>query len=221
MSRRSTSWSAAAGRVIDELVVALPESVSVDLLAKEIGAVDGVAVEHVRAIGDERPDSATALLELAADVAAAPRHDRLGVLVTGLLRAVDGDWAVAVGGGELVARRGTPPDLGWLLAFLDGSGHLDPARPSANAPSDVMWARLPAVGVVVATGRAARAVHERERRRIILLARIVDGLLGADYAKASSPAATAPLDVPAESRRARRNRPGSGRAGGRRSCPVG
>jgi hypothetical protein len=188
-----------AGRVIDELVVALPESVSVDLLAKEIGAVDGVAVEHVRTIGDERPDSATALLELAADVAAAPPHDRLGVLVTGLLRAVDGDWAVAVGRGELVARRGTPPDLGWLLAFLDGSGHLDPARPSANAPSDVIWARLPAVGVVVATGRAARAAHERERRRIILLARIVDGLLAADYAKASSPAATAPVDVAAES----------------------
>jgi hypothetical protein len=170
------------GRAIDELVVALPESVSVDLLAKEVGAVDGVSVEHVRAIGDERPDSATALLELAAVVAAAPPHHRLGALVTGLLRAVDGDWAVAVCGGELVERRGAPPDLGWLLAFLDGldgSGHLDPDHRSANAPSDVMWARLPAAGVVVATGRAARAVHERERGRIILLARIVDGLLGA------------------------------------------
>jgi hypothetical protein len=165
------------GRVIDELVVALPESVSVDLLAKEVGAVDGVAVEHVRAIGDERPDSATALLQLAADVAGAPRHHRLAALVTGLLGAVDGDWAVAVRGGELVERRGTPPDLGWLLAFLHGSGHLDPACPSASSPSDVMWARLPAVGIVVATGRAARAVHERERARITLLARIVDGLL--------------------------------------------
>ncbi len=179
------------GRAIDELVVALPESVSVDLLAKEIGAVDGVAVEHVRVIGDERPDSASALLQLAADVAEAPSHRRLGALVTGLLRAVDGDWAVAVRGRELVERRGTPPDLGWLLAFLDGSGHLDPSRPSANAPSDVMWARLPQTGVVVATGRAARAVHERERRRIILLARIINGLLGPSYEKALSPAAEA------------------------------
>jgi hypothetical protein len=165
------------GRVIDELVVALPESVSVDLLTKEVGAVDGVAVEHVRAIGDQRPDSATALLELAADVAAAPRHDRLGALVSGLRRAVDADWAVAVRGGELVERHGSPPDLRWLLAFLDGSGHLDPACPSANAPSDVMWARLPMTAVVVATGRAARAVHERERARITLLARIVDALV--------------------------------------------
>jgi hypothetical protein len=123
-----------------------------------------------------------------------------------LLGAVDGDWAVAVGGGELVEQRGGPPDLGWLLAFLDGlggSGHLDPARPSTNAPSDVMWAPLPSAGVVVATGRAARPVHERERGRIVLLARIVDGLLapGDDkgYEKASSPAAAAPLDAPIES----------------------
>jgi hypothetical protein len=194
------------GRVIDELVVALPRSVSIDLLAKEIGAVDGVAVEHVRAIGDERPDSATALLQLAADVAAVPHDQRLGALVTGLLRAVDGDWAVAVRAGELAERRGTPPDLGWLLAFLDGldgGGHLDPGRPSTHAPSDVMWARLPAAGLVVATGRAARAAHERERDRIILLARIVDGLLAPGgeqgHEKTSSPAAAAPVDSPIES----------------------
>src|SRR3954452_20293938 len=74
------------GRVIDELVVALPESVSVELLAKEVGAVDGVAVEHVRAIGAARPDSATAVLELAARVAEAPPEGRLGVLVAGLLQ---------------------------------------------------------------------------------------------------------------------------------------
>ena len=43
------------GRVIDELVVALPEDVSVDLLAKEINAVDGVSVEHsVRSPGNGR-----------------------------------------------------------------------------------------------------------------------------------------------------------------------
>jgi hypothetical protein len=40
-----------------------------------------------------------------------------------------------------------------------------------------MWARLPSTGLVVATGRAARAVHERERQRIALLARVVDSLI--------------------------------------------
>jgi hypothetical protein len=165
------------GRVIDELVVALPPSVSIELLAKEIGAVDGVAVEHVRAVGAERPDSATAVLQLAAEVAETAREARLEALVDGLLRAADADWAVAVGDDEIVAQRGTPPDLGWLLAFLHGSGHLDPVGPSPNAPGDVMWAGLPASGLMVATGRADRAVHDRERVRISLLARIVDRLL--------------------------------------------
>ena len=165
-----------AGRVIDELVVALPETVSTDLLAKEIGAVDGVAVEHIRAVGADRADSATAVLHLAAEVAETPPPGRLDALVAGLLRAADGDWAVAVRGDVLVVERGAPPDLRWLLAFLEGSEHLDPACPT-NAPGDVMWARLPTAGLVVATGRAARAVHERERQRVTLLARIVDGLL--------------------------------------------
>jgi hypothetical protein len=41
----------------------------------------------------------------------------------------------------------------------------------------VLWARLPVSGLFVATGRAARAVHERERARVNLLARVVDALL--------------------------------------------
>lgn len=165
------------GRVVDELVVALPDSVSLELLAKEIGAVDGVAVEHIRVVADERPDSATAVLHLAATIAEAEPAQRLSALVSGLLVALDADWAVAVRRDELVEQRGTPPDLGWLLAFIGGSEHLDPAALTANTPGDVLWARLPGAGVVVATGRAARAVHERERQRVTTLARVVDQLL--------------------------------------------
>jgi len=151
--------------------------VSLDLLAKEIGAVDGVAVEHVRIIPDERPDSATALLVLAGEVAEAAPEQRMATLVAGLLRAVDADWAVAVRDYEIVEQCGEAPDLAWLLAFLDGSEHLDPACPATNTPGDVMWARLPRVGVTVATGRADRAVHERERHRVSTLARVVDHVI--------------------------------------------
>jgi|HigsolmetaAR201D_1030396.scaffolds.fasta_scaffold10065_3 hypothetical protein len=165
------------GRVIDELVVALPEAVSLELLAKEIGAVDGVAVEHIRPVAAERPDSATAVLHLAATIAESPPAERLGVLVGGLLAALDADWAVALSAGELVEQRGAPPDLGWLLAFLEGSEHLDQVASAAHAPSDVLWARLPRSGIVLATGRAHRDVHERERLRITTLARVVDHLL--------------------------------------------
>ncbi len=165
------------GRVIDELAVALPDAVSVELLAKEIDAVDGVSVEHIRPVAEERPDSATAVLQLAAEVAEAAPGERLDVLVGGLLVVADADWAVAVRDGALLHPHGASPDSGWLLAFLAGCGHLDPARPSANEPGDVMWARLPSADATIAAGRAVRAVHERERSRLALLARVVDHLL--------------------------------------------
>jgi hypothetical protein len=163
------------GRVVDELVVSLPETSSEALLIKEIGAVDGVDVEHIRGIDGERPDSATAILQLAAAVAGAPAPDRLATLVQGLVTAADADWAVAVRRGAVLRALGEPPDTSWLLAFLDGSEHLDTATPSA--PDDVLWARLPAAGITVAAGRANRPVHERERVRIGLLASIGDALL--------------------------------------------
>jgi hypothetical protein len=185
------------GRAVDELVVAMPASVSLELLAKEIGAVDGVAVEHIRTVADARADSATAILQLAAAVAEAAPSARLRTFVEGLLVAVDADWAVAVRDYELVERCGAPPDLGWLLAFLDGSGHLDPALPATNTPGDVMWARLPRAGLTVATGRADRTVHERERSRIATVARIVDHLV--DGAGRSGPADQVEVGVKASS----------------------
>ena len=80
--------------------MSLPESASVDLLAKEIGAVDGVAVEQIRPVADERPDSATAALQLAADVAETPPGGRLEALVSGLLLAADAE-SVGTGRGSL------------------------------------------------------------------------------------------------------------------------
>ena len=157
--------------------MSLPEAVSVDLLAKEIDNVDGVAVEQIRVVVGDRPDSATATLQLAAEVAAVPRSDRLAALVSGLVRAADAEWAIALGEGTLLHQVGQPPDLGWLVAFVAGSGHLDPAGSAGSAPADVLWARLPSSGVTVAAGRAERAVHEQERTRLILLARIVDALI--------------------------------------------
>jgi hypothetical protein len=166
-----------AGRVIDELVVTLPDSTSEELLAKEINAVDGVSVEHIRRVADERTDAVTAILELAARVAAQPEPGRLAVLTDGLIAAVDADWAVAVRNGEVVHSSGEPPDVRWLIAFLDGCEHLDATHPKAG-PGDVMWARLPRSGVAVAAGRAHRPVHERERTRVALLATVADALLG-------------------------------------------
>jgi hypothetical protein len=166
------------GQAIDELLVSLPVGTPEDLLVNEIGAVDGVAVESVRPAPADRSDSATALFALAADVAERCGGDpaaSLVVLGDGLAVALDADWVVIQGREGERYRHGVPPAPRWLEAFLHGSGHL--GGDEYHGPADVMWARLPAAGLVIAAGRATRAAHERERSRLHLLARIVDRLL--------------------------------------------
>jgi hypothetical protein len=162
------------GRVVDELVVSLPVAASERLLAQEIGAVDGVAVEHIRPVRFEREDPATAFLALAAEVAEAPPDDRCRVLCRAMTAALDADWTVVVGDGAVVEWHGdTRPEVDWVLAFVNGSHHLDGADPAG--PGDVVWAR--AGRLTVAAGRSTRSFHERERDRIRLLGRILDALL--------------------------------------------
>ena len=56
------------GSAIDELVVALPDDVTRELLLAEIGYVDGVAIEDVRPIDPERPDAGMVALQIAASL---------------------------------------------------------------------------------------------------------------------------------------------------------
>ena len=164
------------GRAVDELVVGLPGSDLVDLLVAEIGAVDGVSVEHVRPIEGDRLDPDVIALTVGAELAEAPAVDRLAVLCDGITRIADAEWSVVVHGRRVLHAHGEPPDVAWLLAYLDGSEHL---RSSGGAPSDLLYAHLLRSGVSVAAGRSARPVHERERVRVALLARVADALVDA------------------------------------------
>jgi hypothetical protein len=165
---------AGGGRVIDELVIGLPDAALVDLLITEVSAVDGVSVEHVRPIEGDRIDPDLAALAFGAEIAEADPADRLRVLCTGVALVADADWAVVIRGTAVVHSHGEPPDLAWLLAFLDGSQHL---RDANGAPSDLVWAHLSRSHVAVAAGRSDRPVHDRERTRVSLLARIADALV--------------------------------------------
>ena len=172
------------GQVVDELVVSLPPGTPEELLVSEVGAVDGVAVESVREAPTDRPDPAMALFELGALVAescADDDADPIAVLGSGIASALDADWVVVMGADGERFRRGTPPDGRWLSAFFDGSEHL-PAGGN-NGPADVLWARLPRAGLMIAAGRASRAAHERERARMQVLARTVDQLLATSRAR--------------------------------------
>jgi len=164
-----------AGRVIDELTVSLPDDGLIGLLTNEIGAVDGVSVENIRIVDIDRTDSNLAALAVGAAMAECAPAERLEVLCTGIKQIVEADWVVALRTGETVAVLGEAPELAWLQAFLAGSEHLDGM--DDTGPSDMVWAHLVSAGLYVAAGRNDRPIHERERVRVSLLARLADALL--------------------------------------------
>ncbi len=162
------------GRVIDEIVVALPEESLVDLMVAEVHAIDGVSVEHVRPISGDHSDGGLLALALAAELAEADADDRLTTLVDGVMRLTETEWVMVARSGEVLASSGDVPSASWLTSLLAGSRHLgDPHATSG----DMLWADLPMSGLWLAAGREGRPVHERERVRLDLFARIADALL--------------------------------------------
>jgi hypothetical protein len=163
------------GRVIDELTATLPDESIIPLLTREIDAVDGVSVETIRRVDRERVDASLAALATGAAIAECAVEDRLDVLSRGVVRILEADWVVVLRGDDLVSTVGSSPDLGWLRAFLAGSVHLNGV--DDMSPSDLVWAHLISSGLTIAAGRAHRPIHERERVRVNLLARMADALL--------------------------------------------
>lgn len=162
------------GRVIDELVVALPDDSLVELMVNEVHAIDGVSVEHVRETDGSYTDASLSSLSVAADLAESAPERRLASLVDGVVRLTEASWVLVARAGEVVASRGDVPTADWVTSLLAGSSHLgDPHATSG----DMFWSDMPASGMWVAAGREGRTVHERERLRLDLLVRIADSLL--------------------------------------------
>ena len=167
------------GQAVDELVVGLPDGSSVDLLVAEIAQVDGVAVEDVRRVSNDRPDAGLQALDMAAQLAEAPPADVLDLLASLLRELMSADWAVAIDtrSSRIIAASGPAPDTGWLAAFIDGSRHLSPQAQADSAPGDLAWAPLHDGDVVVAVGRTGRPFHTRERQQVLLLSRVTGALV--------------------------------------------
>ncbi|WP_420450476.1 hypothetical protein [Ilumatobacter sp.] len=164
-----------ADRVVDELTVSLPSEDIVPLLTAEIDAVDGVAVEDVRKVEPDRIDLNLSALAAGAAMAEAACSERVGLLCSAVQRLVEAEWAVVMRGTDVVAHVGSAPDVGWLQAFLAGSEHLSSIDEAL--PSDLVWAHLLSSGLTVAAGRSGLPIHERERVRVSLLARLADALV--------------------------------------------
>ena len=167
-----------AGRAIDELTVSLPDDDLIAIVTAEIDAVDGVSVESTRIVDDDRMDANLSALALGAAIAECPSSERLEVLCSGIRRFAEADWVAVLRDGDLISQVGESPDLAWLTAFLAGSEHLDGLNDAA--PSDLLWAHLISSGMTVAAGRAEQPIHERERIRFSLLARLADALIAED-----------------------------------------
>jgi len=162
------------GRAVDELVVALPDAGLVDLMVTEVHAIDGVSVEHVRAIEGDYTDGGLLALSLAAELAEAAPSQRLDTLVESVARITAADWVLLARGVETVASIGNAPSADWLRSLLVGSSHLGDPRATAG---DLFWAELPTAGLWLAAGRPERPAHDRERVRINLFVRLADALV--------------------------------------------
>lgn len=179
-----------AGKAIDELAIQIPDEELVDLLVSEIRAVDGVDVEEIRPVDGMSHDPRADALETAAIiVGAVDRDDLLDAVVTHGRRVLGGAWAAVVRLDDeaVLAVDGTAPSAPWLVAFVEGSRSSRSLEDvSDRGPDDVVWAPLPAAGLVVVVGRVGSGFRARERRQVAALARIADTRI-LDFVRRSHP----------------------------------
>jgi hypothetical protein len=169
------------GRAIDELAVELPEEGLVPLLVQEVGEVDGVDVEEVRAVDGPLPDPRLDALETAA-VLVQQTHvvDLLEALTGEAQRDFAADWAAVVALEDGSARSncrilvstGEPPEPGWLAAFLAGSSSSTTAANGDAGPEDVAFAMFPSGDIALVLGREGKTFRARERRQLLALAKV-------------------------------------------------
>jgi hypothetical protein len=162
------------GRAIDEIVVALPAMTLVDQMVNEIHAIDGVSVEHVRPVMGEHIDGGLMALTVAAELAESDDRELHPAMMDAVLRLTEAEWVLLARGTETLCSRGPAPTADWVHSLLAGSRHLGDPHAAAG---DLFWTDLPMSALWVAAGRPDRPIHERERVRLDLFARIADALL--------------------------------------------
>jgi hypothetical protein len=164
-----------AGRAIDELVVTLPSSDLLHLLAEEIAQVDEAAVEEIRRVDGEIGEPGIAALEAALRVVESAAGERNAVLCAEVRSLFGADWVCLcdpLTRAMVFSIGSDAPSAAWLLAYVEGSRHLPPEQQSGATPPDLTWADLVPGGLVLALGRVGSPVRARERRQLALLARL-------------------------------------------------
>jgi hypothetical protein len=153
-----------AGRAIDELTVHLPTS-RVDLLIREVNAVDGVDVEELREVarapGDPRLVALDAATRLIATGTRAALQEALCTAVAGLLHA---DWSAVTrpDEGSLFCTVGAVPTEDWLVAFSRGAGCTDTEGSASTEGDEIAWSPLRGFDRLLIVGRDTAAFSRGE-----------------------------------------------------------
>lgn len=161
------------GRVIDELVVELPNEGLLPLLVQEVSQVDGVDVEDARPGSDKPVDPRLDALELAAGLV--DQTDSAGLLhelTAHLAHTLEAEWVAAVQDSTVLASVGEAPTGEWLRAFVAGSQSSESVAEGHHGPEDVACAPLPGGEWALVLGRQGTPFRARERRQLAALARI-------------------------------------------------
>ena len=180
-----------AGMAIDELIVALPvqgstpseevrlEELSLEKLISCVSQVEGVAVEDVHRVAQDRPDQSVLALDTAARIMETPRDERTEATCELVRDMLEANWCTVVPNGAQspLAVSGDVPDLPWVMAFLGGISHLASDAQHEHTPADVAWAPLDLLDAAIVVGRQRGAFRLRERQHLTLIARIVSSAL--------------------------------------------
>ena len=180
-----------AGMAIDELIVALPvlgstpseeerlEELSLEKLISCVNQVEGVAVEDVHRVAQDRPDQSVLALDTAARIMETPRDERIEATCELVRDMLEANWCTVVPNGAQspLAVSGDVPDLPWVMAFLGGISHLASDAQHEHTPADVAWAPLDLLDAAIVVGRQRGAFRLRERQHLTLIARIVSSAL--------------------------------------------
>jgi hypothetical protein len=165
------------GQAVDDLVIQLPAS-RVELLTREIRAVDGVDVEELHEITSGAPDLGLGVLAAATDlVRAEPGEALASCLCVHARRVVRLDWAALCDGtsGAVLAADGGPPPPSWLVAYARGvareSGTHEAGPVQVGNDPHLARAHLGLSSLVLLAGRQALSIRPRERA-------LLDALVG-------------------------------------------
>ena len=162
------------GVAVDEFAVLLGESVSLDLLVREIEEVDGASVEEVRTIG-HFPDPRLDALESAATLCAATTPAELHETLVEKMRAdFLADWTALMVDTCVLASAGKVADPSMLAALVAGTSASPRVADGTTGPDDLAIAWFPRHDAVLLLGRDGHPFRRRERAQLVALAGIAD-----------------------------------------------